>query len=60
LHVAAFQDSSVALCRQLALHCQLSFFSIVNHLALFKVGLDVARASTPTLKTAGYAGYLDV
>jgi hypothetical protein len=39
--VAVFQDSSVALCRQLALHCQLSFFAIVNHLALFKVGLDV-------------------
>ena len=43
LHVAVFQviqDSSVALCRQLALPCQLSFF-FVNHLALFEVGLDV-------------------
>jgi hypothetical protein len=44
----------------LALSISDLFYAFVNHLALFKVGLDVARASTPTLKTAGYAGYLDV
>jgi hypothetical protein len=36
--IPRFYHFSVALRRQLALHCQLSFF---YHLALFKVGLDV-------------------